>query len=140
MVRAGYCRVSTREQAEDSNALEQQKLRVIAKGVTDLEYLFIDVQTGRSERRPEYIKMKELIKRGVIKEVVVTRLDRLTRSLKETTKVVEFFLEYGCNLVALDDSIDLYSASGKFQVHIFRSALANGIRSLIRASETRQGS
>jgi DNA invertase Pin-like site-specific DNA recombinase len=115
---AGYCRVSTREQAIDSNALEQQKIRVMAKGVKDSSYLFVDIQTGRSDRRPEYLKMKALVERGVIKQVIVTRLDRLTRSLRETAKMIDFFLEHGCNLVALDDAIDLYSASGKFQVHI----------------------
>lgn len=117
MVTAGYCRVSSKEQAEDSNALEQQKLRVLSKGV-ELDWLFVDVQSGRTDKRPSYIQLKSLISQGIVKKVVVTRLDRLTRSVKETAKVVDFFLEHGCNLIALDDSIDLYSASGKFQVHM----------------------
>ena len=44
---------------------------------------------------------------GVISAVVVTKLDRLTRSLRDLCSINEDLLEpYGCNLVAIRDGIN----------------------------------
>jgi DNA invertase Pin-like site-specific DNA recombinase len=53
MMKAGYVRVSTREQ-DEGNALEQQTARVERAGAI---IIFSDVESGRSDKRKEFNKM-----------------------------------------------------------------------------------
>lgn len=60
----------------------------------------------------------DLVRAKEIDEVVVTRLDRLTRSLLTLRKALDVFRENDVNLRALDDSIDLSTAAGKFHLNM----------------------
>lgn len=110
-----YVRVSSREQAEDTQALEQQRARVIAAGA---EYIFEDVQKGRDKKRPNFDKLIDLVKCGKIRKVVITRIDRITRSLVMLKRLVDVFNEYGVDLEILDQNLDLSSAQGKLLLNI----------------------
>ncbi|MEG4962658.1 MULTISPECIES: recombinase family protein [unclassified Microcoleus] len=70
----GYARVSTREQALNSNALEQQEARLKEVGAMEI---LTDVQSGRRSDCAELKKLTESIKAGKVKEIIVTRIDRL---------------------------------------------------------------
>lgn len=114
----GYARVSTKDQSEDSNALEQQIARLKATGV---EQILVDVESGREGKesdRPNFQKMMEWVKKGLVKQVIITRIDRLSRSLTTLRKTLTEFQQYNCHLLALDDNIDLSTASGKFHVNM----------------------
>lgn len=111
----GYARVSTREQADVSNALEQQIERLKAAGAGEI---FNDVDSGSKDKRPAFNEVMELVRSHLIDEVVVTRLDRLTRSLPTLRKALDTFRESGVNLRALDDSIDMKTAAGKFHLNM----------------------
>ena len=111
----GYGRVSSREQAENSHALEQQIQRLKDAGATEI---LRDVESGSSNDRTSFQKLLTLIKSGLCDEVVVTRLDRLTRSLPTLRTVIDLFKESGVNLRALDDCIDFKSAAGKFHLNM----------------------
>ncbi|MBD2386049.1 fdxN element excision recombinase XisF [Cylindrospermum sp. FACHB-282] len=111
----GYCRVSSREQAENTHALEQQCDRIRSAGA---EELFVDVESGSRDDRKQFNNLMGLVKKGQAKEIVVTRLDRLTRSLPTLRKTIDGLQKHNCNLRALDDSIDLKTAAGKFHLNM----------------------
>lgn len=111
----GYARVSTRD-IEQIGALEQQKDRL---GKSGAERLLVDIESGTKDSRPNYQRLQELIKQqGDRLTVVVTRLDRLTRSLVELRRFIALIEKTGTKLIALDDHIDLTTSAGKFQLNM----------------------
>lgn len=111
----GYARVSSREQAENSHALEQQIARLEAAGAT---HILSDVESGSRDTRPNFNELLDNCREQKCQEVVVTRLDRLTRSLPTLRRTLEVIQKSGVNLRALDDSIDLSTAAGKFHLNM----------------------
>lgn len=71
----GYARVSTKS-GEQISALETQKSRLKTAGV---EKIFTDVESGRSNDRQAFNDLLQLIDKRAVKEIVVTRFDRLGR-------------------------------------------------------------
>lgn len=114
-ITVGYIRVSSQEQANNTNALEQQRARVIDAGA---EEIFEDVQKGRGKARPSFEKLLELVKRGRIQKIIITRVDRISRSLVTLKKLVDTLTEYGVSLVILDQKMDLGTAQGKLLLNI----------------------
>lgn len=118
-MRIGYCRVSTREQSEKSNALEQQRKRIEKEGV---EKIIVDVESGYKDKEREGLKsLICLIKQGIVDEVIITRLDRLGRSVLELNKIVKQMKEYNCTLRALDDNINMNTVDGRLHFNILAS-------------------
>ena len=71
----GYARVSTKS-GEQLSSLETQKNRLKAVGV---DKVYCDVESGRSNDRKAFNELLQLIDKKAIKEIVVTRYDRLGR-------------------------------------------------------------
>lgn len=111
----GYARVSSREQAENGHALEQQIARLSGCNCTEI---LCDVDSGRDDDRPEFNRLISLVRNSSINRVIVTRLDRLTRSLPTLRKMLDLFQQTGVDLVALDDAIDMSTAAGKFHLNM----------------------
>lgn len=111
----GYARVSSREQADNSHALEQQMERLRAAGAS--EVLF-DVESGSKDERGSFNRLMGQVQGHAVDEVVVTRLDRLSRSLLTLKKTLGVFQGVEVNLRVLDDNIDLSTAAGKFHVNL----------------------
>lgn len=80
----GYVRVSTRGQARDGNSLDVQRDMLMAAGATDIR---IDVYTGKSNDRPELARLLNELKKG--DSLVVTKLDRLGRSVAQLSSLLE---------------------------------------------------
>ena len=108
----GYARVSSREQAEDHQALEQQIARLKAAGATEI---FIEVKSGRRDDRAKLNDLMSLVQLKQVDGVIVTRVDRVARSLPKLRQVIDVFLNSDVNLVILDQSIDLSTSQGKLQ-------------------------
>jgi site-specific DNA recombinase len=125
MVILGRARVSTREQAINSYALEQQKSRLIAAGVTEI---LEDVGSGSNRRQLQ--KLIDRLRRGDVQEVVATRIDRITRSLFHLQEFVQFCLDAGVNLRILDQQIDMKTPHGKLMLNILGSLAQWDIDSL----------
>jgi site-specific DNA recombinase len=116
VIRVAYARVSSREQAENSHALEQQIARLESSGV---DRVISDVESGSSNHKsPGFKELMDLVKQGQVKEVVITRLDRLTRSLASLQSTLVIFRQHKVALVSLDDSIDTATAGGKFHINM----------------------
>lgn len=116
--KVGYARVSSREQAINSHALEQQIQRLKDAGA---DFIIDDVQTGKKDNRPGLIKLMQLVKEGKIAEVIITRLDRLGRSVPLIRKNISVLQETGINLKVLDQLIDLKTAQGMFMINLLAS-------------------
>lgn len=117
----GYARVST-----DDQHLELQRDALSGAGC---ERLFEDLQSGARAERPGLRLLLEVARSG--DAVVVWRLDRLARSLKELIALVEQLEAAGIGLRSLCEHIDTTSSGGKLVVHLF-GALAELDRTLIR--------
>lgn len=116
----GYCRVSTDMQAQQGLSLDDQreaiKLFAADRGWT-VEEIFVDGGfSAKNTDRPAFQRMMREIKNsdGGIAAVVVTKLDRLTRSLRDLCSINEDLLEpFGCNLVAIRDGINTFEPVSK---------------------------
>lgn len=117
----GYARVSTAEQR-----LELQTDALEAAGC---ERLYTDQASGASADRPGLIDALGYVREG--DTLVVWRLDRLGRSLKDLVDQVEGLREKGVGFRSLTEGIDTTTPGGKLVFHIFAS-LAEFERALIR--------
>ncbi len=120
MAIVGYARVSTHEQNLDVqlNALNNEGCNII----------FQEKKSGKDIEREELKKLLAFIREGDM--VVVYKLDRLGRSLRDILSLVERFVQQGIILKSLTDNIDLSTAGGRFQLQVF-AAFAELERNLI---------
>ena len=116
MMLIGYARVST----------EDQKLRLQHDALTDggCEKL-----CGTSTTLPAREKLLAFARKGDV--VVVWKLDRLGRSLRDLIGVVNSLQDRGVGLRSLQEAIDTTTPAGKLTFHIF-AALAEFERDMIR--------
>ena len=117
----GYARVSTQDQNPN---LQKDALR--EAGCTET---YVDKVTGTAAYRPELEKAKARLRRG--DTLVVWRLDRLGRSLKDLIDWVAYLEQEGVAFRSLQESIDTTTSTGKLVFHMF-AALAEFERNLIR--------
>ncbi len=117
----GYARVSTDDQNLD---LQHDALKNAG-----CEKFYDDHITGSKINRPGLEAAIEYAREGDV--IVVWRLDRLSRSLKDLIEMVALLDEKKIGLKSLHESIDTSSSSGKLIFHIF-GALAEFERNLIR--------
>jgi len=118
----GYARVSTDRQAERGVSLEAQteKIRAMAL-VHDAELLDIIVDGGESAKslnRPGMQRLLTLVDSGEVKTVIVAKLDRLTRSVKDLCELLDRFERRGVALVSVAESLDTGSAAGRLVLNI----------------------
>jgi DNA invertase Pin-like site-specific DNA recombinase len=119
--RIGYARVST----NDQNAA----LQVDALKHAGCLRVFTDHASGSKSSRPELDKMLDQLRPSDV--VVVWRLDRLGRSLKNLIELVEGLADRGVGFRSLSESIDTTTANGRLFFSIM-GALAEFERDLIR--------
>ena len=117
----GYARVSTQDQNLD---LQIQALK--KEGCTKI---FTDTVSGAKAERKELSKMYEQLRSK--DTVVVWKLDRLGRSLKDLISIVQSFDELGVNFRSITENMDTGSSGGKLIFHIFGS-IAEFERDLIK--------
>ncbi|WP_242065682.1 fdxN element excision recombinase XisF [Trichocoleus sp. FACHB-262] len=111
----GYIRLSSQEQANNPQTREQQKTRVIRAGA---EKIYEDIQKGRGRKRLSYNQLIQDVKDGKIRKIIITRIDRISRSLITLKELVETLNEYGVTLVVLDQNLDLGTAQGKMWLNM----------------------
>ncbi len=117
----GYARVSTEDQ---SLSLQHDALKA-----SGCERVFDDHVSGAEAERPGLDKALGHLREG--DTLVVWRLDRLGRSLKDLIIRAEKLKKMGVGLKSLQESIDTTSSGGQLIFHMF-GALAEFERSLIR--------
>ncbi len=123
----GYARVSTQEQ--------DLSLQLDALQAAGCDKIFTEKASGAQRDRPQLQAALEYM-RGQ-DTLVVWKLDRLARSLKQLIETVEGLGERGIGLRSLTESLDTTTSGGKLVFHLF-AALAEFERSVIR-ERTRSG-
>lgn len=117
----GYARVSTHDQNPD---LQRDALEAAC-----CERVIVDTMSGGVAARPGLAQLKDILRAG--DTLVVWRLDRLGRSLKDLIAWVGWLEEREIGLRSLHEAIDTTTPTGKLTFHIF-GALAEFERALIR--------
>ena len=117
----GYARVSTDDQILD---LQTDALKRAGCGE-----ILTDTVSGSRAKRPGLDAA--LAKLGKGDCLMIWKLDRLGRSVKNLVDIVDQFATKGINLRSLSDGIDTTSATGRFFFHVM-SAFAEMERELIR--------
>lgn len=121
----GYARVSTHDQNPD---LQQDALKKAG-----CESIYIEKASGAQRERPELKAAFKYIREG--DTLVVWKLDRLARSMKQLIESVEELEKKGIGFRSLTESIDTTTPSGKLVFHVFAS-LAEFERSIIKERTT----
>lgn len=107
----GYARVST----EDQN-LDAQLDALKASGA---QRIFSDKISGSLRKRPELDRLLDQLREGDV--IVVTKYDRLARSLRDLLDIVEAIKSRGAGFRSLAEDIDTTTPAGRLVFHVFAS-------------------
>src|SRR4051812_33768225 len=118
----GYVRVSTDRQAEHGVSLEAQESKIRAMATihsAELAEVIIDGgESAKSLNRPGLQRLLALINAGQVQAVIVAKLDRLTRSVKDLCNLLELFEKRKVALISVAESLDTTSAAGRLVITI----------------------
>ena len=117
----GYARVSTEEQNPD--------LQLKALRAAGCKKVFVEKASGALRERPQLAAAIEYARTG--DTIVVWKLDRLARSLKQLIETVEDLEKREIGFKSLTESVDTTTSGGRLIFHIF-AALAEFERGIIR--------
>lgn len=118
-----YVRVSTEEQAKEGFSIraQEQKLKDYAR-VKDWSIHKIYIDEGISGKnitdRPQINELIKDIKKGLVKNVLIFKIDRLTRSTADLIYLINLFNDYNCAFNSLCESIDTQTPSGRMFIKI----------------------
>ena len=107
----GYARVSTEDQL-----LDAQTDALTAAGA---ERIFADKISGSTRKRPQLDQLLDQLRQGDV--IVVTKYDRLARSLRDLLDIVEAIKERGGGFRSLAEDIDTTTPAGRLIFHVFAS-------------------
>ena len=108
----GYARVSKGD--EQSNALQARALRAAG-----CRRIFEEAASGGRWDRPELHRMLDHLREG--DTVVVWKLDRLSRSLKDVLHIMERVAEAGAGFRSLTENIDTTTPAGRMMMQMVGS-------------------
>lgn len=119
----GYTRVSTREQAEEgvSLAAQEEKVRAycVARGWDCVEIITDAGVSGAKLERPGLKQLIEKCQARSVEGVVVLKLDRLTRKVKDLGYLIEdVFEKHGVAFTSVQDNFDTTTANGRLVLNI----------------------
>ena len=141
-IAAIYIRVSTGAQKEEGYSIEAQKemleAHCVSKGIKNYHHYIDGGFTGSNIERPEMQRLINDVKQNKISHVLVYKLDRLSRSQKDTLYLIEdIFNPYGVDFISINESMDTSTPLGRLMLGIL-SAFAQLERENIR-ERTRMG-
>jgi len=118
----GYVRVSTDKQAETGVSLDAQaeKIRAMAvvHGAELVEIIVDGGESAKSSQRPGMQRLLALVEAKKVDGVIVAKLDRLTRSVKDLCSLLELFEKRNVALISVAESLDTGSAAGRLVITI----------------------
>jgi DNA invertase Pin-like site-specific DNA recombinase len=113
----GYCRVSTAEQAASGYSLKAQERAIRGavqrRGWELAELVTEEGASGKSMERPGLIGALESIAAGESGGLIVSKLDRLSRSVVDFGSLLDWMAEAEATLVALDYDLDTSTPNGR---------------------------
>jgi DNA invertase Pin-like site-specific DNA recombinase len=120
-MKIGYARVST--DAQETH-LQMDEIKRVKCG-----RVYEEKTSGAKADRPELMKLLDNARKGDV--VVVWKLDRLARSIRQLIDTTTMLNERGVELYSLTDNINTTTPSGKLTFHLF-AALAEFERDVLR--------
>ena len=120
---AVYIRVSTDAQREEGYSIEAQKEMLtaycVSKGIQNYEYYIDGGFSGSNISRPALERLISDIKKKKISCVLVYKLDRLSRSQKDTLYLIEdVFNPNGVDFISLNENMDTSTPIGRLMLGI----------------------
>jgi DNA invertase Pin-like site-specific DNA recombinase len=132
-VAVGYCRVSTKEQAENGASMAAQAVDLAIEAERrgwDLELVEEPARSGRTmDKRPKLGAALELLRTGQADVLLVTALDRLSRDSHDYLGLVKDATREGWQFVAIRDGIDTARVGGQ---------VIDGIKAVLAQEESRK--
>jgi DNA invertase Pin-like site-specific DNA recombinase len=107
-----YIRVSSPSQKSDSQYAEIQRWLTAHGYALETVQWFEDTETGATLTRSGLISLQEAIFAGTVKTVVVWKLDRIARSMREGIDTLSRWCECGVRVVSITQQIDLSGIVG----------------------------
>lgn len=123
----GYARVSTDKQDTSASA-QQEKIKAWAL-LNDHELIGVEVDIDEFSgdlKRPGIQRVLEMVRGKKIDGVIITKLDRLTRSVSDTSDLMALFRKTGVQIIDISQALDFATATGRLVV---------GMRALIAQYE-----
>lgn len=141
-IAAIYIRVSTDYQAEEGYSIDAQKEQLsaycVSKGIKKYEFYIDGGWSGSNIDRPEMQRLIKDVNNDKISHVIVYKLDRLSRSQKDTLYLIEdVFNTHDVTFVSMSETMDTSTPMGRLMLGIL-SAFAQLERENIRL-RTRMG-
>lgn len=134
-----YLRVSTEKQAEHGVSIDAQRAKVAMYGeLYGLDLVAVEVEAGESAktmrargcswreavavRRPALHRALSMLEAGEADALLVFRLDRLTRSLRDLNEMLDRYFAAGhLGLMSVTEQIDTRSAAGRMVINVVAS-------------------
>ena len=126
-ITAIYCRLSRDDGVEgESNSIGTQKKLLTMKanelGLDNLEFYVDDGYSGTNFNRPDFKRLEDDVKKGIVKAVLVKDLSRLGRNYVSVgTYTDDFFPAYGVRFIAVNDMVD--SDQGDNEIAPFKNIM-----------------
>lgn len=121
----GYVRVSTEEQAREGLSLSAQEAKLRAYcALYDLELVDVVSDAGVSAKtldRPGLASALAALESGAAEGLLVAKLDRLTRSVRDLGTLLEGYFASRFSLLSVGDQIDTRTAGGRLVLNILAS-------------------
>jgi len=130
-----YCRVSTKDQHADKQ--EDICMDYCKRMGFEIFKVYTDVCSGAKTQRVSFNELLKDLRLYKFNCVMVTKLDRMGRSLQHLLSIFEEFRIKGVNFIATTQNIDTTTASGKLQLQIM-GAFAEFERNII-SERTKEG-
>ena len=131
-IAVGYIRVSTREQADSGLSLAAQRRRIQvqadATGLTLVDILEDAGASGKDMNRPALRELRARLSAGMVDCVIVTKLDRITRSMADMCRILEVLKKSrradggrGVGIVSCAETINTDTPAGMLALNMFVS-------------------
>lgn len=117
----GYLRVSTAEQAAEGHGLDAQRTAIQASHAGKIRWVEDAGRSAKDLDRPGLRYALELLKDGTEAILIVSKLDRLSRSVGDFAQIIKRAENEGWTLRVIDHSFDLATPGGKLMAHMLIS-------------------
>lgn len=134
-----YVRVSTVKQATQGVSLEEQRAaiqRFADRSGLEIVRWFEEHETAAKRGRPVFSEMLKLLRAGPVRGVIIHKIDRSARNLKDWADLGEL-IDIGIDVQFATESLDMRSRGGRLSADIQAVVAADYIRNL--REETKKG-
>ena len=111
----GYVRISTSGQSENTSiALQKRTIRQYVKSRGwNLVEIYEDISSGSNTNRPGFEEMSKRLETNGFSAVVVTKLDRFSRSILDSATFIKGLLAKDKALISISENVDTGSIQGR---------------------------